>query len=104
MTSGVLGVAALCFFLIKGLFNFKKYFAGSDEDYRYKLVLLSFILVFYAYCSYFYEGEYGIFYSVYKPYFMTGPFMITLFIFMYIAFKKAPVAEVTEEVTTYEAQ
>lgn len=87
MTSGVIGVIALSFFLIYGLKTFKNYFLYSNEDDKVKNVLLVLILVLYAYSFFFYEGEYGVYYSVMKPFYMTGPFMISLFIFVYVASK-----------------
>ena len=87
MTSGVIGVIALSFFLIYGLKTFKNYFLYSDEDGKIKNVLLVFILVLYAYSFFFYEGEYGVYYTVMKPFYMTGPFMISLFVFVYVASK-----------------
>ena len=102
MFSGVIGVVALSFYLIKGLFNFKKYFLNSDDEKRYKYLLLIFILTFYAFSFLFYDGEYGIYYSIYRPFYMSGPFLITLFIFAYIATKGVkPVKEesVNEEIT-----
>ena len=87
MTSGVIGVITLSFFLIYGLTCFKNYFLYSDEDNKIKHILLTFILVLYAYSFLFYEGEYGVYYTVMKPFYMTGPFMISLFIFVYVASK-----------------
>ena len=87
MTSGVIGVAALSFFLIYGLLSFKKYFLYSDEDNSVKHALLGFILILYAYSFFFYEGEYGVYYTIMKPFFMTGPFMISVFIFVYVTSK-----------------
>lgn len=87
MTSGVIGVATLSFFLIYGLKSFKNYFLYSSEDSKVKHVLMNFILILYAYSFLFYEGEYGIYYTVMKPFYMTGPFMISLFIFVYVTSK-----------------
>lgn len=87
MTSGVIGVITLSFFLIYGLRCFKNYFLYSEEENKVKHVLLGFILILYAYSFFFYEGEYGIYYTVMKPFYMTGPFMISLFIFVYVASK-----------------
>ena len=87
MTSGVIGVVALSFFLIFGLKGFKDYFAYSNEEDKNKSVLLSYLLVLYAYSFFFYQGEYGIYYSIYKPFYMTGPFMISIFVFVYVMSK-----------------
>ena len=87
MTSGVIGVATLSFFLIYGLLGFKKYFLYSDEENSTKHTLLGFILILYAYSFFFYEGEYGVYYTIMKPFFMTGPFMISIFIFVYVTSK-----------------
>ena len=87
MTSGVIGVTTLSFYLIYGLNGFKRYFIYSSEDNHVKHTLLGFILILYAYSFLFYDGEYGIYYTIMKPFYMTGPFMISLFIFMYVVSK-----------------
>ena len=104
MTSGVIGVATLSFFLIYGLSNFKNYLLHSDEDNGVKHTLLSFILILYAYSFLFYEGDYGIYYTIMKPFFMTGPFMISVFIFVYVTSKGKIDFQKLKEIEKNEAQ
>ena len=102
MTSGVVGVFALSFALIYGLTGFKNYYQYNQENIRNKNTLLVFILVLYAYSFFFYDGEYGIYYAINKPFYMTGAFMISLFIFAYTMSKGKIDKANLKEVETHE--
>ena len=88
MTSGVIGAACLFFICIYGLKSFKTFIIHDEESLGNKETLLAFILVFFGYSALFNNGEYGIYYSIIRPIYMTGPFMICLFIFYYVIAKK----------------
>ena len=88
MTSGVIGAIVLFFFLIKGLVGFNGYFKNEEEKDQHREGTLSFILMFYMYSFLFGDGEYAIFYKLYRPIYMTGPFLLTVFIFFYIGSKR----------------
>ena len=88
MTSGVPGVIAMSFVVIYSLKCFKKYFMNDDVEERIKGTLLAFVLLYFAYSCLFYEGEYGVYYYLNTPYFMSSSFILVVFIFSYVAGRK----------------
>lgn len=82
MTSGVIGVIALLILLFLGFRAFKKYIPHNEDKETFPL--LGFVVFFFVFSLAFNEGEYGIFYDIVKPIYMTGPFMISLFIMAYV--------------------
>lgn len=99
MTSGLIGALAFLFILLFAIKGYKQYMfkKDDDEEYRFKGLMFAFFAVFYLYALFFLNGEYGIFYSIYKPIYMTGPFMITIFMIFYTYSKGAPIAVNKEE-------
>lgn len=84
MTSGVIGAFAFLFILLLAIKGFGKYlFKVDEEEFRYKGMLFIFFASFYLYSLLYSDGEYGIFYSITKPIYMTGPFMLTIFMIFY---------------------
>lgn len=108
MTSGVIGVVAIVFALFIGLKGFKNYFLNQKDNFYSKAVLVSLTVFYLIYIGLFNNTEYGVFYKIYQPVFMSGPFMIVIFILSYILGRsyepKAPVAKEkpSEEVTVNE--
>ena len=105
MTSGVIGLVALVIVFYFGFKAFYKYFTYKqiDEEFYIKAALLGFTLFFVIYSMAFNEGEYAIFYkNVTKPIYMTGPFMICLFIFGYVFSKVDLLSEEKEEASVNE--
>lgn len=88
MTSGVMGANGLFVLIIAGIVNFNGYMKKEDDEDSYKRILLSFVLMFYLYSLLYGDGEYAIYYHVYKPIYMSGPFLLTIFIFFYVCAKK----------------
>lgn len=85
MTSGLIGGLAFFFILLMSLRGYRSYlFQKDDEEMRYKGMMFTFFASFFVYSMFFYNGEYGIFYSIYKPIYMTGPFMLALFMLFYV--------------------
>jgi len=84
MTSGVIGNAAFIFLIVVGLKRFAKYKTEDKESWAIKNTLLVFSLIFLIYTFLSYNGEYGIFYSIVRPFYMTAPFMIFIFILSYV--------------------
>ncbi len=105
MTSGVIGVIAIIFMLVIGYKGFVKYFKSENDDFVSKALLIGFVTFYLIYIGASNSTEYGIYYSVFQPVYMTGPFMIMLFIFSYVL-AKGDVKKVEEvkpqEVTTNE--
>ena len=96
-TSGVIGMMAFIGLLIAALVKFKKFFLNSDEPLRDKVTLLLFPLIFFGYSLLFNDPEFGIFYEVREPIYMSGPFMLSLLIFGYIASKGGSKKEVVTD-------
>ena len=108
MFSGVIGALMLFVFLFFGFRSFKRYFIAQKDEYRYQTLILVFLVVYFVYSLAFNSGEYGIYYSINRPFYMTGPFMICVFLLVYVftkGLKDRPVKEektVVEEVKTDE--
>ena len=90
LTSGVFGTLALFLFIFFGFKSFKKYFYNHSDEFPYQALLLLFSVMFILYSAFFNKGEYALYYKVYKPIYMTSPFMITTFIFTYVYAKAHP--------------
>lgn len=97
MVSGVIGALALFIFLFVGFRSFKKYFVSNKDEYRYQAMLLVFLVIFFLYSALYNVGEYGIYYSVNKPFFISGPFMIAIAILAYVFAKSLPEKKVDEK-------
>jgi hypothetical protein len=87
MTSGVIGVIAFLFAIVIGFKGFGRYFKSENDNFYVKALLIAFVLVYLIFTGTFDNTEYGIYYSVYKPIFMSGPFLIMIFIFSYVLAK-----------------
>ena len=84
MTSGLIGVALIVFVCILGLKSFKRFFLEDSSEVNIKITLLGLVVLYILYCSLFYQGEYGVYYYINTPYFMSGPFLVVLFILSYV--------------------
>ena len=84
MTSGVIGVVAIVFALFIGLKGFKNYFLSEKDNFYSKAVLVSLVAFYLIFIGLFNNTEYGVFYTIYQPAFMSGPFMIVIFVFSYV--------------------
>ncbi len=106
MTSGVLGALGLFAFVFFGFKAFKGYFKSHRDEFRLQATLLVFLVVYVVYISAFDAGEYALYYNIYKPIYLTAPFMLMIFIFSYVLCKsKAQVEEQkAEEVEVNEEQ
>ena len=87
MTSGVLGVVAIIVMMVVGFKGFKNYFMKKNDDFYVKVTLIAFVIFFCIYAGTFNNTEYGIFYTIYQPVYMSSPFMLLLFIFTYVIAK-----------------
>ena len=99
LTSGLFGTLALFLFIFFGFKSFKKYFLNHSDEFPYQALMLLFAIMFIGYSAFFNKGEYALYYKVYRPIYMTAPFMITTFIFTYVYAKAHPyIPEVKQEV------
>ena len=98
MTSGVIGALAIFLFIFLGFKAFKKYFHLHQDEFRLQATLLMFLIVFIGYSAFFNEGEYALYYSLYKPIYLTSPFMISIFILSYVISKSRVNVETKKEI------
>lgn len=87
MTSGVLGAIAIFIFIFLGFKSFKKYFHLHSDEFRFQATLLLFVILFVGYSALFNTGDYALYYRIYKPIYLTAPFMLMVFIFSYVIAK-----------------
>ncbi len=99
MTSGVVGALGLFIFIFVGFKSFKPYFKLHSDEFHLQAALFLFALIFVGYSALFNSGEYALFYQVYKPIYLTAPFMIMAFIFSYVIAKSHPIVEETAPVS-----
>ena len=102
MTSGVIGVLAIMFALFIGLKGFKKYFMSEKDSFYVKAVLIAFVSFYLIFIGLFNSTEYGIFYSIYQPVFLSGPFMLIVFILSYVLGRSYEAKPVIKEETNIE--
>jgi len=87
MTSGVIGTVAIFVFIFLGFISFKKYFYSHKDEFKLQATLLLFLIVFVAYSAFFNDVDYALYYKLYKPIYLTAPFMIMVFMFSYVICK-----------------
>ena len=105
MTSGVLGVLGLFIFIFLGFKTFKAYFKSHKDEFRLQATMLVFLIIFVVFTGLFGSGEYALYYNIYKPVYLTAPFMLMIFMFSYVICKTKGAVEVekkTEEVVSDE--
>ena len=103
MTSGVFGAIALFAFIIIGFKSFKKYFYSHSDEFHYGALMLLFAIVFIGYSTFFNSGEYALYYRIYRPIYMTAPFMLVTLFFVYSYSKGHPyIQPVKEEIKNEE--
>ena len=99
MTSGVIGAFAIFTFIFLGFKSFKKYFYSHKDEFRLQATMLLFLIVFVGYSAFFNEGEYTLYYNVYKPLYLTSPFILMIFMLSYVICKsRVEIEEVKEEI------
>ena len=99
MTSGVIGAFAIFAFIFLGFKSFKKYFYSHKDEFRLQATMLLFLIVFVGYSAFFNEGEYTLYYNVYKPLYLTSPFILMIFMLSYVICKsRVETEEVKEEI------
>ena len=96
MTSGVFGALSLFIFIYAGIKSFKKYFNSHSDEFRYQIVMLLFVIIFLTYSAFFNSCEYALYYRIYKPIFITAPFMVMTFMLSYVYCKGHPYVESKE--------
>ena len=94
MTSGVLGAVAIIFAFVIGFKGFKRYFSLENDKFYIKASIISLVVFYLIYIGIFNSTDYGVFYEINEPVFISGPFMLMVFIFSYVL-AKAP--KVTKE-------
>ena len=104
MTSGVLGAFGLFGFITCGFISFKKYFKLHKDEFHLQATLLLFVTVFVGFSMFFNSGEYALYYDIYRPIYLTAPFMIMIFIFSYVITKAHPEEKKIEKTVAQETK
>jgi hypothetical protein len=106
MTSGVFGGIAFIGMLISGIKNLVSYYKNSNDNKPEKVLLIAFIAGLLSSGIILYDGSPFIFESTLTPIYLSGPFMIMVFLFSYThkSFKPTNKKEenIKEEVTNEE--
>lgn len=97
MFSGLFGFIAFIVFVVFVILTFIKYFKKSNEQLVYKSLLVAFVSMFFAYSILNYDSQPYINYSNYIPFYMSGPFLISVFL-IGLTFKDAYGTKVSEPV------
>ena len=105
MTSGVLGALGLFLFIFFGFKTFKQYFKAHRDEFRLQATMLLFLVIFVFFAGLFGSGEYALYYNIYRPVYLTAPFMLMVFMFSYVVCKtKASVETGKEEIKSEEVK
>lgn len=105
MTSGVLGALGLFLFIFFGFKIFKQYFKAHRDEFRLQATMLLFLVIFVFFAGLFGSGEYALYYNIYRPVYLTAPFMLMVFMFSYVVCKtKASVETSKEEIKSEEVK
>ena len=97
MTSGVIGALGLFVFIWVGFKSYKKYFKLHLDDFALQAASLLFLILFIGFSAFFNKGEYALYYKIYRPIYLTSPFMTMVFIFTYVFSKTANHVEPKKE-------
>lgn len=87
MTSGVFGVVFFAFFLVIGIRRLLKYYRESSDGKMEKALLVCFIFSFLAYSLISYDATPYIFSKEMSPIYLSGPFLVVLFLLSYAFYK-----------------
>lgn len=98
--SGVIGFILFIAVIYFGIKAIKKFFIEHDEPQVNKVLLVSFILGFLTFTLIAYDAQPYINYMNYIPYYMTGPFLICIFLMGYVFRENNKNDEVVNENTT----
>lgn len=91
MTSGIFGVIFFLFFLIVGIRRVIKYFNHGSDHIRERATLLAFVFSFFAFSLINYDATPYVFSKTLSPMYLSGPFLITLFLMGYAFYQSVMV-------------
>lgn len=87
MTTGLFGLLFFIAVIIFGLVQLMKYYRSSADHLKDKAMVVAFILCFFAYGLLNYDMTPFIFSSDLSPIYLSGPFLVCLFLFSYAFYK-----------------
>ncbi|HNX16419.1 MAG TPA: hypothetical protein PKO28_03565 [Bacilli bacterium] len=93
MTSGVFGFFFFIFFLFVGVRRLLKYYRESSDNMKDKAMVVAFILCFFAYSFINYDASPLIFSKFLMPIYLSGPFLIALFLLSYAIYQSSSTAK-----------
>lgn len=98
MTSGIFGFLFFAVFLVLGVRHMLIYYRNSDDNIKDKAMIVAFIFCFFFYGIINFDMTPLIFSKTLSPIYLSGPFLVTLFLFSYTAFKTINVVPVVETI------
>lgn len=87
MTSGLFGFLFFAVFLVLGVRHLLIYYRKSGDNMKDKAMIVAFIFCFFAYSIINFDMTPLIFSRTLSPIYLSGPFLVTLFLFSYASFK-----------------
>ena len=94
--SGVFGLAIFIVLLVFIVRAFMRYYKNSNDEIVEKSLIAGFLISFFGYSFVNYDSYPFIFYSDFKPYYLNGLFLVSLFFFGY-TYRKANEKPIEEE-------
>jgi hypothetical protein len=98
MTSGIFGVLFFVGFLVLGVRQLLIYYRKSGDNIKDKAMIVAFIFCFFAYSIINFDMTPLIFSRTLSPIYLSGPFLVTLFLFSYTSFKTLNISPSIETV------
>ncbi|MFA7032332.1 MAG: hypothetical protein WC201_02065 [Bacilli bacterium] len=87
MTSGIFGSIFFLFFVIVGIRRLIIYFRQSQDLLPYRAMLVAFVLSFFAFSLINYDATPYIFSKTLSPIYLSGPFLVVLFLMSYAIYQ-----------------
>ena len=98
MTSGLFGFLFFALFLVLGIRQLLIYYRKSGDNMKDKAMIVAFVFCFFVYSIINFDMTPLIFSRTLSPIYLSGPFLVTLFLFSYTSFKTLNVVPAIETV------
>ncbi len=98
MTSGIFGFLFFAVFLVLGVRQLLIYYRKSSDNMKDKAMIVAFVFCFFAYSIINFDMTPLIFSRTLSPIYLSGSFLVTLFLFSYAAYKTLNIAPTVEAV------
>ena len=98
MTSGIFGFLFFAAFIVLGVRQLLIYYRKSDDSMKDKAMIVALIFCFFSYSLINFDMTPLIFSKTLSPIYLSGPFLVALFLFSYASFKTLNVVPAIESV------